>query len=262
MQAPAQPGEGEKPGAEAGGGEGDAASKFTNPTALLTSYNWVSIWNPVVKGTNGQGFQFLVRPVVPVPKSEFMPLDSIIRVTGPISSTLDVNDRVTLPGGFGDVQFFDLFILPVDETLTLGVGPVAIFPTATSKTTGQGKYQVGPAGVVIYTGIEKWQFGGLAQQLWSVGSTDHRPSTNQMIYQIIATRHFEEGYYMGFCGQPCVIDWTKDRAQFPAGFAIGRVFPLGKQLVNINVTPTYYLGASELQPRLQVQFNFALIYGK
>ncbi len=264
-QSPAGAAPGAEPDAKGGEGGQDVASKFTDPTALLTSYQFVTQYNPIITGTNGSGVQFLFRPVIPIPKSDLIPVNQVLRIVAPINSAIDVSPTEIpggqLPGGFGDVQVFDLFVLPVSKTFTFGVGPVAIFPTATTVNTGQGHYQLGPAIVLLYTGIPKWQMGILAQQLFSIGSNERR-SVNQMIYQAIMTRHFEKGWYLGLCGQPAVIDWRSGHAQFPAGFGVGRVFAINKQLVNFSVTPTYYVGATDLQPRWQIQFNFSLIYGK
>jgi hypothetical protein len=252
-----------KPAGEAGGAgnSSDLASKFTNPTALLTSYGFQNLYNPAVVGSKGNTDSFQVRPVLPFEKTDLIPLPQILRVTIPVFSSVTLDNGDTLPGGFGDVQVFDLFVMPVSKTLTVGVGPVAIFPTATATATGQGRYQFGPAAVGLYTGIEKWQLGLLVQDLFSLGSSD-RDSVHQAIYQIIATRHFEEGWYMGFCGQPATVDWLAGHAQFPVGVTLGRVFTIDKQPVNFNITPTYYVGSTELQPRFQIQFNFAFIYGK
>ncbi len=254
----AEPTEGAEGGE--GGGSSDLAAKFTSPTALLTSYQFVTQYNPIVEGTRAHSVQFLFRPVLPIPKSDWIPLPQIIRITAPVLSSIEIPGG-SIPGGFGDVQLFDLFVLPLGKKLTVGAGPVAIFPTASSQFTGQGHYQIGPAFVTLYTGIPKWQLGFLVQDLLSIGDSN-QPSVHQMIYQLIMTRHFERGWYMGLCGAPATVNWNTEKAQFPAGVALGRVFTVWKQPVNFSVTPTYYVGATDFQSRLQVQFNFSMIYGK
>src|SRR5262245_43884104 len=141
--------------------------------------------------TSGQSVQFLFRSVLPIPKNDWIPLPQIIRITAPVLSSIEIPGG-SIPGGFGDVQLFDLFVLPLGKKLTIGAGPVAIFPTASSQFTGQGHYQLGPAFVALYTGIPKWQLGVLVQDLLSIGDSN-QPSVHQMIYQLIMTRHFERG---------------------------------------------------------------------
>ncbi|CAN5435751.1 hypothetical protein BH11PLA2_BH11PLA2_25610 [soil metagenome] len=211
-------------------------------------------------GTKGNGFTQLIRPVIPIAASELIPVPQILRIVAPIGSALTLDNGQPIPGGYGDTQIFDLFVFNINKNLTVGFGPVAIFPTATAFTTGQGCYQIGPAGVIIYHGIEHWQLGILAQELFSVASPVG--SVHQMIYQILVTRHFEKGWYLGLCNSPATINWLTGDAQFPVAVGIGRVFEVNKQPVNFSVTPTYYAGSVTGQPRFQIQFNFSLIYGK
>jgi hypothetical protein len=240
-------------------GGSDLASDFTNPTKLLTSFQFNTWYHPNFYGARGSGTEFMVRPVVPVPKSSLIPVDQIVRIGLPVESMPFLPDGRDLPDGFMDVQAFDLAIFPVSRDLTLAAGAIAILPTATSPVTGQGRWQLGPAFAGVYTGIPKWQIGLLLQNPISIGTSD-RPSVNQMFYNLILTRHFEKGWYGSLFGASGTTDWRRGQWTVPASFTVGRVFPVGKQPVNFSVTPAYYANGPELTPKFEMEFNFALIY--
>jgi hypothetical protein len=240
-------------------GGSDLASDFTNPTKLLTSYQFNTWYHPSFYGAQGDGTEFLVRPVLPVPKSSLIPVDQIVRIGIPVESMPDLPDGQKLPNGFMDVQAFDLAIFPISRDLTLAAGAIAILPTATSPVTGQGRWQLGPAFAGVYTAIPRWQIGLLVQNPISLGSGSS-PSVNQMFYNLILTRHFEEGWYTSLFGASGTTDWRTNQWTLPLSFTVGRVFPIGKQPVNFSVTPAYYANGPQLTPQFEMEFNFALIY--
>jgi len=252
--------QGPDPGARAGaGGDSDLASDFTNPTKLLTSYQFNTWYHPNFHGARGSSTEFLMRPVVPVPKSSLIPVDEIVRIGFPVESMPHLPGGQDLPDGFMDVQAFDLAIFPISRDLTLAAGAIAILPTATSPVTGQGRWQLGPALAGVYTGIPKWQIGLLLQNPISIGSSD-RPGVTQMFYNLILTRHFEQGWYGSLMGASGTTDWRSGEWTVPVSFAVGRVFPIGKQPVNFSVTPAYYANGPALTPKFEVESDFALIY--
>lgn len=240
-------------------GNSDLASDFTNPTKLLTSYQFNTWYHPNFYGADGSGTEFLVRPVIPVPQSALIPVDQIVRIEFPGESMPCLPSGQRLPSGFMDIQAFDLAIFPISRDLTLAAGAIAIIPTATSPVTGQGRWQLGPAFAGVYTGIPKWQIGLLLQNPISVGSSNC-PNVNQMFYNLILTRHFEQGWYGSLMGATGTTDWLTDQWTLPVSFAVGRVFSIGKQPVNFSVTPAYYANGAELTPKFEVEFNFAMIY--
>lgn len=248
----------ESPSAAAAG-ESDLASDFTNPTKLLTSFQFNTWYHPSFYGATGSGTEFLVRPVIPVPKSTLCPVDQIMRIGLPVESMPHLQNGMDLPDGFMDVQIFDLFIFPLSEDLTLAAGPVAFLPTATSPVTGQGRWQLGPAFAGVYTGIPKWQLGLLLQDPISMGYSE-RESVSQLLFNPILTRHFARGWYASFMGATGTYDWRACEWTLPISASLGRVFPVGKQPVNFSVTPAYYANGAALTPRFEIEFNFALIY--
>jgi len=242
-----------------GGDTDDLAAKFTDPTKLLTSYQFNTWYQPVFWNGRGSGTEFMVRPVVPIPKSSLIPIDQILRVGFPIETKPTSDDGQPSPSGFADVQLFDLFIFPISRDFTLAAGPIAIFPTATSPATGQGRWQLGPAFAGIYTGVPKWQIGLLLQNPYSLGSNSDA-SVSQLFYNVILTRHYPNGWYASYFGATGVADLRSGQWMVPVSVCVGRVFNIGKQPVNFSVLPAYYANGQSLTPKLEIEFNFALIY--
>jgi hypothetical protein len=241
-------------------GNDDLASSFTNPTKMLTSYQFNTWYHPSFYGARGSGTEFLVRPVLPIPKSSLIPVDQIMRIGFPVMGMPCFENGQKIPDGFADIQVFDLALFQISSDLTLAAGPIAVLPTATSPYTGQGRWQLGPAVAGVYTGIPKWQIGLLLQNPISLGPTDSSPSVNQMFYNIILTRHYERGWYVSYFGETGTTDWRSGNWTLPLSVNLGRVFNVGKQPVNFSVMPAYLANGPELTPRFEIEFNFALIY--
>jgi len=108
-------------------------------------------------------------------------------------------------------------------------------------------------------GDSQVQIGLLLQNPISMGSSD-RASVNQMFFNPILTRHFERGWYASLFSASGTVDWECGEWTVPISLTLGRVFNLGKQPINFSVTPAYYANGPALTPRLEVEFNFALIY--
>jgi len=105
-------------------------------------------YSPANYGTNAQLNTLLFRAIIPrVPRFSLFPFIELIRTSFSLV-TVPTGKGIATRTEFGDMQLFDLVVLPWPESKTglkLGVGPTFIFPTATSKIAGRGAWQAGPA---------------------------------------------------------------------------------------------------------------------
>jgi hypothetical protein len=134
-------------------------------------------------------------------------------------------------GGFGDMALVP-FISPASDNWIIGVGPTAIFPTATNKGLGQGKLQLGPAAVVGWFDKE-WMLGVFPQQWWSVAGDDDRPDTSQANIQYFLYRFLPGAWNIG-TSPNVLIDWKADddnKVTFPVGLGVGKVLNSGSCLL-------------------------------
>ena len=156
-----------------------------------------------------------------------------------------------------------IFLSPANPgSIIWGIGPAAIFPTATDRQLGQGKYSLGPS-LVVLTMPGNWVAGFLAFNVWSVGGQSNRQNVNQFELQYFINYNFPHGWYL--TTQPIILaDWmadTHNRWTIPFGLGGGRVFHIGKQAVNVSLQAYDNVKTPEtLGPNWQVQFNITLLF--
>jgi hypothetical protein len=223
--------------------EGKSASELnrelTNPVSSLWSIanqfnnfelnngHWNNNWNfqPVLPLSLTKDWNLITRPV--------MPFYNI--VPHPTESGEWERD-----GGLGDLALVELLSPAHSGNWILGVGPTAIFPTATSGFTGQGKWQLGPTFVAGYL-TKQYFIGVFPQQWWSIGGEHGRPDTNQVNLQPIATIFFSDGWSLGYSGN-ILANWnapSEDVWTVPIGLGLAKVVKFGRLPVKLQLAVQY-----------------------
>jgi hypothetical protein len=223
--------------------EGKSASELnrelTNPVSSLWSIanqfnnfelnngHWNNNWNfqPVLPLSLTKDWNLITRPV--------MPFYNI--VPHPTESGEWERDA-----GLGDLALVELLSPAHSGNWILGVGPTAIFPTATSGFTGQGKWQLGPTLVAGYL-TKQYFIGVFPQQWWSIGGEHGRSDTNQMNLQPIATLFFPDGWSLGYSGN-ILANWnapSEDVWTVPIGVGLAKVVKFGRLPVKIQLAVQY-----------------------
>ena len=205
------------------------AEKATDPSAILTQLGFYS-WSGVEGDGESDSGTYLFQPVLPLSKT------NVLRPALPFVSTPSP-DRAS---GMGDLFLLDEFFFQIPKA-TWGIGPVVSLPTATDDKLGTGKVSLGFDFVFIYKGVKKNIFGLILYPQFSIGGDDARDDVRNLTWQIAWVKHFKWGY-MGWTDQTGVVDFEHDnRATFPMGVRVGRVFAAkgGKTLLNLAVQPYY-----------------------
>lgn len=237
--------------------EGSLARASQNPVASLISlplqHNFL-----FQEDTDDLLYNLNVQPVVPFNLSEDWNL--ITRTILPFFAMEDA------PAGFDSAGLGDLntslFLSPAKSGgLIWGAGPILSFPTATEDLFGSGKWSAGPA-VVALTMRGPWVLGTLANNLWSYAGDSDRRSVNALLVQPFINYNLDDGWYL--VSSPVITaDWKADsdeRWTVPLGGGLGRVFPIGRQPVNLSLMGFYNVerptGGPEWSLRLNLQFLF------
>jgi hypothetical protein len=207
----------------------ELADEFSDPLTTLPQLHIQNAYTPGMYGTDAQANRLIARMIVPrMPKRHsWFPFGQLIRPTFSL---------VTVPTGtgsgtrtaFGDMQLFDLAVLPWPEResgLLMGVGPLFVFPTATDKAAGQGAWQAGPAFGAIYKGIPALIMGCLIQNPISFAYTSQdRQPVNTLLFQPILALYLGHGFYVKSADSTWAMGWRSGSATtLPLSLGLGYV---------------------------------------
>jgi hypothetical protein len=236
----------------------DLALQATNPVAPLIQLQLQNIFIPKTENAGGYANQFIVQPVIPIAKNSLIPLNSVLRPTIPIVSSADIGgpDGTT---GLGDIAWVYVLNAPTDWGI-VGVGGAGAIPTATDLRLGSRKWQLGPSVFGLYTKIPNVQLGALVFNNWSVGGSGPN-DLNSMSIQIVANKHWGDGWYAGWGDQALNFNWKTNQNYIPISARLGKVFTVGKQPVNLFGQGIYNVGdAVTGQPQWGFKLNVTLLF--
>ena len=158
--------------------------------------------------------------------------------------------------GLGDTTFTAFFSPKNSGNITWGVGPVALIPTATDDALGTGEWGGGLSAVIL--GMPgNWVVGSLFSNVWA-------QDVNLFTWQYFINYNIPDGNGLYLTSAPIMTaNWEADsdnRWTIPVGGGIGKIFKIGKQPVNGQVSAYYNIEkpkfGADWQLRLQLQFLF------
>lgn len=179
-------------------------------------------------------------------------------VTKPGGLTAD-GESVT---GLGDTTFTAFLSPSAPGKLTWGVGPVFLLPTASDDELGADKWGAG-ASVVLLTMPGNWVIGSLFSNIWSIGGSGDQ-DLNVFNWQYFINYNFPKGWYLA--SAPIIIaDWEADsdnRWTIPFGGGVGKIFRIGKQPLNAQLSAYYNVETPEYGPDWQMRFQLVFLFPK
>lgn len=243
------------------------ARDFSDPLTTLPQLVLQDVYTPSSYGTEARTNRVILRALVPrIPEFSLLPLPQLVRPSVSI---------VTVPNGrgertktaFGDVQLFDLAVLPWPARNTgflMGVGPMFVFPTATHALAGQGAWQIGPAFGAIYKGIPGLLLGCLVQNPISFAYTSpSRRPINTLLVQPIVLVSLWRGFYVKSADSTIARGWRDgDPTIVPLSLGIGWVWLREKSPANFFVTGewTVHRQNAPVAPQATVRFGVTVAF--
>lgn len=112
-----------------------------------------------------------IQPVWPISLNDNW--NVITRTILPVISQPDILTGEGRTNGLGDMTFTAFFSPAKASSLTWGVGPVFLLPTATDDKLGSDKWGAG-ASVVVLAMPGNWVVGSLFSNVWSVGGSGNQ----------------------------------------------------------------------------------------
>jgi hypothetical protein len=245
----------------------ELATEFTDPLTTLPQIFLKDAYSPANFGTHVQTNQALARAIIPrLPRFSLFPFIQLIRPT--FSLVTVPSSRGGTRTEFGDTQVFDLAVLPwpgESTDLKIGLGPMFVFPTATSKSAGQGAWQAGPALGAVYTGIPWLLMGFLFQNPVSFAYTSpHRKPQNTIAFEPALLLHLVRGWYIRSADATWIVDWHhRSPTTLPMSLGVGRVVVRpGLPPLNFYVSgqSTAYRQFSPVTPQTTVNFGMTIAF--
>jgi hypothetical protein len=225
-------------------------------------------YTPESYGTAAQSNRLIARVIVPrVPRFSLFPFVQLIRPSFSLVTVPTGRGKATRTA-FGDVQLFDLLVLPWpgrESGLMMGVGPVFVFPTATDRVAGLRAWQVGPAFGTIYKGIPGVLLGCLIQNPISFAYTSrpHQPAST-LSFQPILLRYLGRGFYVKSADATWMRDWRDDSATtLPLSLGLGYVILRdGRPPLNFFVSGEWmaYRHDAPVAPQTTVRFGLTVAF--
>jgi hypothetical protein len=243
------------------------AKEFTDPLTTLPQLFLQDAYTPTNYGTEAPLNRVIARAIVPrIPKFQLLPFVQLIR------PSLSVVTAPTGPGGatrtgLGDMQLFDVAVIPWPDPaigLRMAVGPMFVFPTATSRYTGQGSWQAGPTFATIYKGTPWLLAGWLLQNPISFAytSSDRQP-VSTLFFQPLLLVSIGGGWYVKSADATWSVDWRRGGStEIPVSVGIGRVL-VREDMPPINVFVTGEWTAyheSTPAPQTTVRFGMTIAF--
>jgi hypothetical protein len=212
----------------------------------------------------GDDWTLITRPILPVvyqpPFFSGEELQELEEVAGPEFGRDEF--------GLGDLtpEFFfspsKPMLLAPDVSLVWGVGPALQIPTATSDALGTGKWSAGPAFVTFLSAKPLHiTTGFLVLNLWSFAGDSDRADVNSMTLQPFLNYNLPKGWYLT-TAPVITANWEADgdnRWTVPLGGGVGRLFEIGHQPVNAQLSAYYNVVTPDdtgADWQLRAQFTF------
>jgi hypothetical protein len=236
----------------------DLAKATQNPLASMISLPFQNNTNFGIGPDDDTQNILNIQPVWPFSLGEDW--NFVTRTIIPVISQPGVAPGESRTNGLGDVTFTG-WVSPKNSGKWIwGVGGALVLPTATDDALGNDKWSVGPS-VVVLTMPGKWVIGSLVSNVWSVGGSGDQ-DVNFFTWQYFINYNMDNGWYL--TSAPIITaNWEADSDNtwtVPFGGGVGKIFRIGKQPLNAQVSAYYNVekpeSGADWQLRLQLQMLF------
>lgn len=244
------------------------AEEFSDPLTTLPQIFLQDAYTPSNYGTEASTNRVIARLIVPrVPRFSLLPFVQLIRPSF-FLNTVPTGRGSGTRTAFGDMQIFDLAVIPWpgrETGLTIGIGPLFVFPTATDRLAGQQAWQIGPAFGAIYKGLPGFLFGCVIQNPISFAytSSDAQPVSTLLVQPIVLS-YLGRGFYVKSADATWSIDWRHGSPTvLPLSLGVGYVLLRDEwPPVNLFVTGewTAFRQYAPVAPQTTVRFGVTVAF--
>ena len=176
----------------------------------------------------------------------------------PVISQYDITGDSSAQAGLGD-GVISAFASPSKSSVTWGIGPVFLVPTATDKLLGTGKFGIGPTGVILKQ-AGPWTIGGLANHLWSVSGDEDRKDVSSTFVNPFVSYTFKSSASITL-NTEYTYDWKSNKNILVVQPLLGAVTKLGSQIVSYTIGPRLHF-APDTRPDYGIRAVITLVFPK
>ena len=236
------------------------AQDLSNPVADLITVpiqmNFDDNYGPT---DDGWKLQTNIQPVIPFSMSDDWNI--ITRTIMPVIYQEDIFVNSGSQFGLGDINMSVFFSpkKPTSSGLIWGVGPVALFPTATESELGGKKWGAGPSAVVL-TMKGGWTMGALANHIWSFAGDSDRQDINNTFFQPFLVYTWPNAWGVSVQSETNY-NWETEKWSVPINLAVSKLIRIGKLPVSLVAGAGYWAESPDGGPedvRFRLQANFVL----
>lgn len=210
----------------------ELAKELSNPVANLISVPIQSNWDVGIGNWNGSRMVLNIQPVIPFSLSK--KLNLITRWILPVISQIDITSDIPSQAGLSDA-LISTFFSPSQSSITWGVGPAFLLPTATDDYLGTKKWGIGPS-LVVLKQVNGWTYGGLINNVWSFAGDDERGDVNALFFNPFVGYNWKSGAGIT-CTAEYTEDWINDKSTVVTQAMFSGVTKFGEQTVALAVGP-------------------------
>jgi hypothetical protein len=256
-----------KPSDKQAQGGGDLRSAVQNPISSLISLPFKFTFD--YGAPDGEASFLNIQPVVPITVGNWNLVNRaiipLVHTNGEVAGTPGIPNPIEGDGatGLGDINY-SLFFSPVKYGKFIwGIGPSITLPTATDSELGSEKWSAGPTGVILFQ--PKWgTFGMLARHLGSFAGDSDRRDINQSLFEPFVNYNLPNGWYL-LTDLVMTANWDLDSDDIwtvPLGGVAGKLFKVGKQVINARTEAYYNVEKPNNGPNWQWGFTVQFLFPK
>lgn len=226
--------------------ETNATSDLTqanNPIANLKAFNIQNYYYSNLSGFDTAGDTLWLRYAQPVGKF-------LIRASIPLQNVpVDLAHQT----GTGDFNIFAAYLLDTgNPSISFGVGPLLVAPTASPSALGGGKWQGGLALVYFNGSSKKFQFGSLVTYQADFAGNEKREHTSILSVQPFAFYMLGKGYYLR-TAPIWTFNFVSKSHVIPLSLGAGKIIKVGKIVYNFFIEPQFSISNNGIgQPIKQI----------
>ncbi|MDR3503236.1 MAG: hypothetical protein P4L79_11720 [Legionella sp.] len=232
----------------------DELAQANNPLANMQAFNIQNYYSPQISGFDQKGDTGWLRYAQPVDK--FLVRASMPFTSYPVAPTVKKS-------GSGDFNVFAAYLIDTgNPSVSTGIGPLLVAPTAKPSELGSGKWQGGLAAVYFNANSNKVQYGGLVTYQTDFSGPQNRAHTSVMAVQPFGFLQLTHGFYLR-SAPIWVFDFKNDNHVMPLSLGAGKVIKSGKTVYNLFIEPQFSVSTKGIaQPTTQIFAGFNMQFIK